>query len=97
MVEHTVNSNGPRAFAGVVAIVAVILGVYAMVEPMSQKIELLQNLLEKQETEIALVRSWMAAHDQKIEKRDAEQWGEIRSNAKMEERIKYLERMVFSK
>lgn len=33
------GGNGAKAFAGVIALVAVIAGVYAMVEPMGQKIE----------------------------------------------------------
>ena len=39
------NSNGPKAFAGVVLIGAVIAGVYAMVEPMSQRIDFLERQL----------------------------------------------------
>ena len=48
------NSNGPKAFAGVVLIAAVIAGVYAMVEPMSQRIDFLERQLAK--TESTLVR-----------------------------------------
>jgi len=33
------NNTAPKALAGVVAIVAVIAGVYAMVEPMGQRID----------------------------------------------------------
>lgn len=39
MPSATTHMNGSRAFGGVVALVAVIAGVYAMVEPMSQRID----------------------------------------------------------
>ena len=41
------NANGAKALGAVVAIVAVIMGVYAMVEPMSQRIDFLERQLDK--------------------------------------------------
>lgn len=39
------SSNGPKAFASVIALVAVIAGIYAMVEPMSQRVDFLERQL----------------------------------------------------
>jgi len=54
------NSNaGPRAFGGVVALMAVIAGLYAMVEPMNQKMSYHHDRLE--------AHSGMRAHDWALE------------------------------
>ena len=46
------NSNGLKAVTGILALFAVVGGVYATVEPMTQKIDMLQTLLEKKEVEV---------------------------------------------
>jgi len=40
------NGEGMKAFGGVVAIVAVVAGIYAMVEPMNQRIDYLSAELD---------------------------------------------------
>jgi hypothetical protein len=40
------NNTGAKAFGGVVAIVAVILGVYAMTEPMGQRMDFLRDRMD---------------------------------------------------
>ena len=44
--KDTNNSNGnTKAFGGVLAIIAIIAGIYAMVEPMNQRIDFLERQL----------------------------------------------------
>ena len=78
-------NGGTKAFAGVVVVLAVIAGVYAMVEPMSQRIDVQNDQLGESKIIIESLRTWISEHDRIIERRDAEQW----------ERIKGLEREVF--
>jgi len=40
------GSNNTRAFGGVVALVAIIAGVYAMIEPMTQRIDFMERHLD---------------------------------------------------
>ncbi len=47
MEKNNGTSNGPKAFGAVVALVAVVAGVYAMVEPMGQRIAGLQERLKE--------------------------------------------------
>ncbi len=41
------GSSNAKAFGGVIAIVAIICGVYAMVEPMNQRIEFIQSQIQE--------------------------------------------------
>lgn len=41
--EQSGNGNGTKAFGAVVAVVAVIAGLYAMIEPMGQRIDFLEG------------------------------------------------------
>lgn len=46
------NNDGAKAFGGVVALIAVIAGVYAMVEPMAQRIDFLERQLAEATTKL---------------------------------------------
>lgn len=48
------NSNGMKAFSAVIAVVAVIAGVYAMTEPMGQRIDFLERQLAGQTAAMAI-------------------------------------------
>jgi retron-type reverse transcriptase len=47
MAEEANENSTPKALGGVFAIVALIAGIYAMVEPMNQRIDFLTNELNK--------------------------------------------------
>ncbi|KPL09535.1 hypothetical protein AMJ71_06090 [candidate division TA06 bacterium SM1_40] len=87
----TARNNGPKAFAGVIALVAIVLGVYAMVEPMSQRIENAEKALadykldvrerlaertERWERELQRIRERMLQDDER-EKDDSARFARI--------------------
>jgi len=63
------GAGNAKAFGGIIAIVAVVAGVYAMVEPMNQRIDFLND-------QITCMRAEMAA-DNERERRDAAQFSEL--------------------
>ncbi len=59
--KYLTPANGGKLLTGVVALVAVIMGVYAMVEPMGQRVDFLQ-------TEINMIRAAMERDDDRENK-----------------------------
>jgi uncharacterized protein HemX len=52
--EHVANNSSAKAFGGIIALVALILGVYAMVEPMNQRIDFLERQIDTLEANMRL-------------------------------------------
>ena len=71
------NGSGAKAFGGIVALVAVIAGVYAMVEPQSQRMDFLSS-------QLLAIEKHMALDD----KREREDQGQFSATA---ERFKEVE------
>ena len=87
-------TNGAKALTGIIMMVALIAGVYAMVEPMQQQIDFLQ-------AEINTIRTAMERDDDRenldVQKRAAmgEQFKEVETQFKaMSERIKAMEEFL---
>ena len=77
------ESGNGKAFGGVIAIVAIIAGVYAMVEPMGTRMDVISNTVGKMEERMI--------KDDDRERNDAGIF------AKTLERVRALERSVYGK
>ena len=62
MPEPKGDGNGMKGAAGILAIVAVIAGVFAMVEPMGQRIDFLEAQLSEFRTELSAARQSDSTH-----------------------------------
>ncbi len=93
MAENEKNSsNGLKLLLVVVSIftigvsfLALIAGLYAMTEPMGQRLKDTKDQVKEVRGDLILMKKWKEDHDRIIERRDAEQWG----------RIEALERRVY--
>ncbi len=75
-----INGTGTRAFGGVVALLAIVAGVYAMVEPMSQRIEF-------QNRQIDTMREDLQRHASL----NNHPWGVVAEIATLEESLREVE------
>ena len=101
--QWTIRNNGSKGrdyttVAGVVALVAIIAGVYAMVEPMSQRVDYLEGEFRSLRSRAATTSDHQLLNS-RIEK--IENWRiwwnreMLTSQMQMEEKIKTLERLAY--
>lgn len=60
------SGNGPKALVFIISIIAVIAGIYSMVEPMQQRIDFLERQVAHQDVQINALRADQATMQQRF-------------------------------